>query len=169
MLLILSAAGSWPGACHNSEHDSHMETEVQGDQGAHPQFRDSKVAAHTGSSVSGFGSSCGLSLPTSKSHDAICITPVQGFPVRPLNLDFLVNHLIDHTFMPGPVLGVGGCGAGEERDKSRHCCLSARSHIALRERMCLQMYVYLVQGEEKPQFGITKPGCLSQISAPRCP
>lgn len=136
---ILSPVGSWLRACHNSDHDSHMETEVQGDQGAHPQFHGSKVAAHTGSSVSEFGFSCGLSLPASKSHTATCTTPTQGFPVMPLNSNFLVNHLIDHNFIPGPVLGVGGCGAGEKRDRSRNCCLSARSHIALRERMCLQV------------------------------
>lgn len=33
--------------------------------------------------------------------------------------------------IPGPVLGVAGCGAGEERNRSRAWCLSSQSHVAL--------------------------------------
>lgn len=37
-LFILSPVGSWPGRCRYSHYDSHMETEIQGDEGVCPRF-----------------------------------------------------------------------------------------------------------------------------------
>lgn len=62
------AVGSCPACCRHSRYDSHVETDVQGDEGARPWFHGPKVTTLTGSSASGSGSSCGHSPPASKSH-----------------------------------------------------------------------------------------------------
>lgn len=158
-------------------HCSHVETEVHRHEGACPWFHGSKVAAHTGSSALGFGSSCGHSPLASKTHatdwhtHAMILCHALGLRLA-LHTRSLVSHCVDHFWAAPAYLVV--CweleGVGRrESNRSRAPCSSSRAHVAEGERMCSHVQVQVARGGEKPQRGISRPGCLSQLPTARCP
>lgn len=106
------------------------ETGAQRDEGPCPQFHGSKAATHTGSSSLGFRFACGQwPLPT-RLRDPCYIPP--EILCHALNLG---PHPPTHPLpchrpylgcfcIPGPVLGVGGCGHRRGENRRRAWCLS---------------------------------------------
>lgn len=118
-LFILSPVGSGPGRCHYSHYDSHMETEIQGDEGVRPRFSSmaQKWPLTWGLLCRGwFAYSCGLSLPASKSRASNVYT-CAWISFHGLVLGLPVNQLIDHLWAAPAYLAL--CwelqGVGQER------------------------------------------------------